>query len=388
MCPRIMVVDDEPDLELLITQKYRKQIRSEELGFIFAQNGEEALDKLHKDCDVDMVLTDINMPKMDGLTLLTNLNEKYPMLKSVIISAYGDMTNIRTALNRGAFDFLTKPIDFADLEITIRKTLDQARVIKQAEKDRSRLISIQNELEVARKIQAAIIPQKFPPFPERNEFEIHASMTAAKKVGGDFYDFFLIDDNHLGFAVGDVSGKGIPAAIFMAVSRALLKATAMRGPAPDECLLQVNKMLQAENTTQMFVTVFYGILNISTGEVVFSNGGHNPPVYVSGSGRVEWLDITGNFVLGAFSGTEFKTKTIQLQPGESLVLYTDGVTEANNLQGQQFTDERLRDCLQIINGHTADAIVQTVVTDVKKFTGDAPQSDDITVLALKYLGRQ
>lgn len=386
MRTRIMVVDDEPDLELLITQKYRKQIRNDEMAFVFAGDGMDALEKLDQDDDVDMILTDINMPRMDGLTLLANINEKYPLLRSVIVSAYGDMANIRTALNRGAFDFITKPIDFQDLEITIQKTLDQVRILKQAVKDRNRLVSIQNELEVARQIQAAIIPQNFPAFPERKEFELHASMNAAKKVGGDFYDFFMIDDNRLGFAIGDVSGKGVPAALFMAVSRALLKATALRGISPHDCLLQVNQLLQSENSTSMFVTVFYGILDLRNGSVEFSNGGHNPPFLIRKMNDVSMLDLTGNFVLGAFARSEYQSKSINLEKGDSLILYTDGVTEAVNNLGTQFSEDGLMVCLQEMNGSAAEEMVNTVLHTVNQYAGDAPQSDDITVLALKYLG--
>lgn len=386
MCKRILVVDDEADLELLITQKYRKQIRNREIAFVFASDGVDALEKLDQDDEVDMILTDINMPRMDGLTLLANINEKYPELKSVIVSAYGDMTNIRTALNRGAFDFLTKPIDFQDLEITIRKTLEQVHLLKQAIRDRYHLVAIQNELEVARRIQKAILPQNFPPFPEHTEFELHASMNAAKKVGGDFYDFFMIDENHLGFAIGDVSGKGIPAAIFMAVSRALLKSTALTGISPHDCLLQVNRLLQSENSTSMFVTVFYGIIELNSGMVEFSNGGHNPPYLLKNNGETSLLELTNNFVLGAFATSSYRSKKVQMEKGDSLILYTDGVTEAINDQGVQFTEGGLQKCLANVNGQSAQELVELVIDKVGDHSGTTPQSDDITVLALKYLG--
>ena len=386
MISRIMVVDDEPDLEVLITQKYRRKIRNNELEFVFARNGLDALDKLQNNGDIDIVLTDINMPEMDGLTLLTNLNEKYPLLKSVIVSAYGDMANIRIAFNRGAFDFLTKPIDFKDLEITIDKTLHEARLLKQAESDRNRLAALHNELEIARDIQAAMVPQNFPAFPEKKEFEIFAHMTPAKKVGGDFYDFFFIDDDQLGFIIGDVSGKGVPAALFMAVSRTLLKSTALSGLSPSECLSRVNKLLRAEKTNAMFVTVFYGILNIKTGEVEYCNGGHNPPLIVSNNMKIEQLDLTENFVVGAISSSTYNSKKIKLDEGDSLLLHTDGVTEAMNLNNEQYTDERLVKCLENTKHLSVTELVTRLSDDVKGFTTGAEQSDDITIMALKYLG--
>src|SRR2546430_11870405 len=223
---RILIVDDEPDLEHLVRQKFRQQVRDGRLVFTFAHNGEEALHMLSGDPSIDVVLSDINMPVMDGLTLLTKLNEVNRLLKTVMVSAYGDMQNIRTAMNRGAFDFVTKPIDFQDLEITINKTLDHILGLKQAILVREELSAIQQELGVASRIQQSILPTEFPPFPHRTEFAIFAEMTAARQVGGDFYDFFLIDEERLGFVIGDVSGRGIPAAIFMAVSRTLLRATA------------------------------------------------------------------------------------------------------------------------------------------------------------------
>src|ERR1051325_6158617 len=212
---KILVVDDEPDLELLIRQKFRRQIRNDEFRFVFAQNGVEALQKLEENADIEIVLTDINMPEMDGLSLLVRLNELNLLLKAVIVSAYGDMENIRTAMNRGAADFLTKPIDFQDLEITVNKTLKQLQVLKEAVQTHDQLLAIRHELEIARNIQQAILPRTFPAFPERKDFDLFAAMLPAREVGGDFYDFFLIDNDRLGFVIGDVSGKGVRGAIFL-----------------------------------------------------------------------------------------------------------------------------------------------------------------------------
>jgi len=190
MSHKILVVDDEPDLELLIKQKFRKEIKDESFQFVFAHNGVQALQRLEEHEDVSVILSDINMPEMDGLTLLQKLNElNNPLLKSVIVSAYGDMENIRTAMNRGAFDFLTKPIDFNDLDLTVRKTMQHLEVIKSALKSRDELVAVQRDLTTAARIQQSLLPNVFPPFPKRSEFEIHAEMIPAKNVGGDFYDF-------------------------------------------------------------------------------------------------------------------------------------------------------------------------------------------------------
>jgi len=224
---KVLIVDDEPDMEVLIRQRFLRKIKDGELEFVFAHDGQEALNKLQEDSELDVVMSDINMPIMDGLTLLSHLTDIDRILKTVIVSAYGDMQNIRTAMNRGAYDFLIKPIDFQDFELTLNKTILELDGIKKGLRAQQQLSAIQHELSVAARIQQSILPRQFPPFPGHNEFEIYAQMLPAREVGGDFYDFFLIDKNRLGFVIGDVSGKGVPAAIFMAITRTLLKATAL-----------------------------------------------------------------------------------------------------------------------------------------------------------------
>jgi sigma-B regulation protein RsbU (phosphoserine phosphatase) len=383
MHAKLLVVDDEPDLELLIRQKFRRQIRNDELRFVFARNGLEALQKLQEESDIDLVLTDINMPEMDGLTLLLKLSELNRLLKAVIISAYGDMGNIRTAMNRGASDFVTKPIDFQDLEITINKTLKQLRELKEAVSEHDQLVTICNELDIASRIQQSILPQTFPPFPERTDFEIFAEMIPARQVGGDFYDFFLIDEDRLGFVIGDVSGKGIPAAIFMAVSRTLLRSTALTGTPPAQCLDQVNGLLCLDNSSEMFVTLFYGVLNTRTGAVEYGNGGHNSPYVLRKNGAVELLERTGGMVLGAIAGVRYGAKTVALEHGDGIVLYTDGVTEAMDSAGNLFSDRRLQDFLLQLDGAAPEKIVRTLVEDVNRYSSNVPQSDDITLLAIR-----
>ena len=385
---KILVVDDEIDLEPLIRQKFRRQIREGAMDFVFAHNGLEALAKLIEFPEIGIILSDINMPEMDGLTLLLKLKElKKPSLKTVIVSAYGDMENIRTAMNRGAFDFLTKPINFEDLEITINKTLEEITLQRQAMQEHDQLVSIRQDLNVAREIQQGILPKVFPPFPGRTEFDIFGSMTAAREVGGDFFDFFMIDNDRLGFVIGDVSGKGVPAAIFMAVSRTLIRATGLNGAQPGECLHYVNNLLCNESVSSMFVSVFYGVLNTKTGALDYANAGHNPPYILSANGGpVEALEPTGGILLGCFEDQPYVMKTRVLAPGEGIFLFTDGVTEAFDTSLSEYGDERLRAVLGTVNHSEAREIVRAVVGDVNRFTGLMPQSDDITILMLKYLG--
>jgi len=384
---KILVVDDEIDLEPLIRQKFRRQIREGVYNFVFALNGLEALSRIIEFPEIGIVLSDINMPEMDGLTLLTKLKElQNPGLKTVIVSAYGDMDNIRTAMNRGAFDFVTKPVNFDDLEITINKTLDEINLIRRSMAEHDQLVSIQQDLNTAREIQLSIIPKIFPAFPGLNSFDVYGSMVAAKEVGGDFFDFFLIDSNHLGFVIGDVSGKGIPAAIFMAISRTLIRAVGIKGVSTSECLSLVNSLLCKDNISSMFVTVFYGILNISTGELEYVNAGHNPPYVVSDSG-VKAVEMTGGMVLGVFDDIDYQSKILQLNPGERLFLYTDGVTEANDINNELLGEERLEKFLSSRSNSPIEDIVREAFHEVNTFASGMPQFDDVTILAILYNGQ-
>ncbi len=384
---KILSVDDEMDLELLLTQYFRRKIRKGEYEFVFAHNGLEALTMMVKHPDIEIILSDINMPEMDGLTLLAKLNEmRNPALKVIMVSAYGDMGNIRQAMNNGAFDFATKPIDLDDLSVTIEKAIEQIEYVHQSQAEHTQLESLKSDLAIASEIQQAILPRVFPPFPElTDKLDIAASMTPAKDVGGDFYDFFRIDDDRIGFVMADVSGKGIPAAIFMAVSRTLIRATGIRGGKPSECIAYSNKLLAAESVDSMFVTVFYGILNVNTGEVTFCNAGHNPPYLMKPDGTVEPLPIMNDPMVGAIDGLDYHDGTLQLEHGDSIVLFTDGVTEAVNKDFEEFGDSRLKKTLEGVTRQSCQQTIETVKADVAAFVGEAEQSDDITILALKRL---
>ena len=384
---KILSVDDEMDLELLLTQYFRRKIRKGEYEFHFAHNGLEALTLLLKHKDFDIILSDINMPEMDGLTLLTKINEmQNPALKCIMVSAYGDMGNIRQAMNNGAFDFATKPIDLDDLSVTIEKAIEQIDYIRQMQKDSDQLQLIKGDLAVAHEIQQAILPRVFPPFPESASLlDIAASMEAAKDIGGDFYDFFRIDDDRIGLCMADVSGKGIPAAIFMAVSRTFIRATGIRGGNPADCITYSNRLLAKESVNCMFVTVFYAIYNIKTGEMVYTNGGHNPPYILKSNGLVEEMPMPDDPMVGAIDGMEYHESRLQLEKGDTLIMFTDGVNEAMNEQLEEYGDDRFKSILAKLAGQSCQQVIDGVRADVKAFTGEAEQSDDITLLALKRL---
>lgn len=387
MAIKILSVDDEQDLEILLTQYFRRKIKKGEYEFLFAHNGLEALQMLLANPDFDVILSDINMPEMDGLTLLTRINEmRNPALKCIMVSAYGDMENIRTAMNQGAFDFTTKPINLEDLERTIEKAAEQIAFIKQAQQEHSQLESIQNDLHVAQEIQQTILPKTFPPFPELKSFDVYAYMNAAKYVGGDFYDFFRIDHDRLGFVIADVSGKGVPAAIFMAISRTVIRAIALTENSAAMCMQRSNLLLCQESVNDMFVTVFYGILNIHTGMVTYCNAGHNSPVLLKKDGAVSELPLTGDMVLGAISDAVYHEKELKLLPGDNLFLYTDGVTEAVNIKNDFYGEQRLLDNCKKLAGKDPKEVVERITETVGEFVIGAVQSDDITMLSIAYKG--
>ena len=378
---RLLVVDDEEDLELLIRQKFRRLIRQGEIDFVFAHNGQEALAKLDENPDIRLVLSDINMPVMDGLTLLSQLESVRPEIRAVIVSAYGDMDNIRTAMNRGAFDFVTKPIHFDDLEITIHKTLKHIQTMEQALEARDRLVTIKRELEVATEVQQSVLP---PNRSTSDTHDIQALMIPAREIGGDFYNFFSLDETTVGLVIADVSGKGIPAALFTMVTQMLLKNTAKNFMSPAHCLSDVNELLAENNDACVFVTVFYGLLDLRDGTFRYCNGGHNPPRLMRSDAGIEELPTTGNVVLGVFPGHDYVDTEVRLAPGDSLFLYTDGITEAQNAQNEEFGEERLDAALASLKQAGTHDVTNGVVEAVHRFVDGAPQSDDITCITLHF----
>ena len=376
---KILMVDDEPDLELLVRQRMRREIRSGKFAFLFASDGVEALETLGEHHDIDLVLSDINMPRMDGLTLLERLPDVDTDLRTVMISAYGDMKNIRKAMNRGAFDFVTKPIDFDDLRVTIGRGLRQLEMWRNAEVSRDKLLTLQSELDVANSMQQSILPKKFP---KTEQYQLYGSMAPARNVGGDFFDIIRLEQERIGIAIADVSDKGIPAALFMMSSRTLLKGAAVGCEDPGTVVTVVNDQLHDGNEANMFVTLFYAVFDPGSGMVNYANGGHNPPLIVHKDGSSSVLPLTGGIALGVAPNFEFTSDQLRLEPGEALVLYTDGVSEAENADSEEFGMDRLQAVFAgspLLNAQRAnDAVFEAV----REFARDRSQSDDIACLVL------
>ena len=378
---KILVVDDETDLEPLMLQRMRRTIRDGRYEFVFAHNGVEALQKLELDDSIDMVLSDINMPQMDGLTLLDQIAARDPNLRSVIISAYGDMQNIRTAMNRGAFDFVTKPLDFEDLQITIDRTLQHIAKWRDALASRDKLVVLQNELGVASQMQQSILPSHFP---QGLGYRVFGHMTPARNVGGDFFDVIRLENDCLGLGLADVSDKGVSAALFMMSCRTLLKGAAIGAPGgPGEVLREVNNILNEDNETSMFVTLFYATYDPHSRVLTYANGGHNPPLLVHADGASELLPLTGGVALAIVPDLLYQQDSVTLAPDDTGIFYTDGVTEAINAEGDQFEVPRMQELFAAAPPKDPESVVMDLLDAVNAFAGDMPQFDDITCLALR-----
>ncbi len=242
---------------------------------------------------------------------------------------------------------------------------------------------IESELRIAQEIQASMLPSVFP---QKKEFEIFAMMDPAKEVGGDFYDFFFIDDKRLCFVIGDVSGKGVPAALFMAITKTLIKSEAKRGLSTDHIMNNVNNIICWDNQTCQFVTVFCVILDIDSGKLKFCNSGHNPPLVCDSSGCFDFIKIPGGFVVGVIENAKCEEKELTLAPGDTIFLYTDGVTEAMNPEQEQFSEARLKKTLTEVKDKDIKDTINRIRQEIRAFARGAQQSDDITMLALRYIG--
>jgi sigma-B regulation protein RsbU (phosphoserine phosphatase) len=266
-------------------------------------------------------------------------------------------------------------------------TNDLKLYIKNLKETTAEKEKIESELQVATKIQASMLPRIFPAFPERDEFDIFASMIPAREVGGDLFDFFFISENKFCFLIGDVSGKGVPASLFMIIAKTLIKNEALRGISPEEIFTNVNNALCENNDESMFVTAFICIIDLETGRLDFTNAGHNPPLQkIEFKGGYDFMTPVTGFVLGGMPDFSYVKESFIMAPGDIMFLYTDGVNEAMNPDFNEYTELRLKELLSKEETDDVNEIVELVNQDVKRFAKDAEQSDDITILTFKYNG--
>jgi sigma-B regulation protein RsbU (phosphoserine phosphatase) len=400
----ILVVDDAPENIDLLNGVLNKDYKIKA-----ALNGEKALKIAGAENPPDIILLDIMMPGMDGYEVCRRLksDSKTKDIPVIFVTSMGEVEDETKGLELGAIDYITKPLSspivrarvksHIELKVAREALKNQNKILEQRVEERTREImalqqaefelraaqeKVENELNIAAKIQRGILPSKFPAFPERNEFDLYAMMIPAREVGGDFYDFFFIDDDHLAVIIADVSDKGVPAALFTMISRTIFRSVVRLRKSPSQVLSETNDLLCEENETGMFVTVFIAYYHLPTGELAYSNGGHNPALSFMADGNIRKLVHNHGPALGVMPGLTYKEDTEKLEPGQILVLYTDGVTEASSPQNEMYGLNRF---VKLVCSHknlNLSKMLRNIDKDLKKFQ-QGNQFDDITVLALK-----
>lgn len=384
---KVLVVDDEPmNINLLV------ELLKPHYKVMAAKNGAIALKAANSPSPPDLILLDIMMPEMDGYEVCRRLKEDVNTrdIPVVFVTAMGEASDETKGLELGAVDYITKPISppivlaRVKAHLALRQSMQElkkAYQIIETQKER-----MQDELNVGRDIQMSMLRQDFPVYADRKEFDLSATILPAREVGGDFYDFFFVDQDRLCLCIGDVSGKGVPAALFMAVGKTLIKSRGSSDNSPASIMTYVNDALCEGNESCMFITLFLAFLNVKTGELVYTNAGHNPPNIRKNSGEVTRLAERHGPVAGAVEGLAFKESCIKLEEGDALVLFTDGVTEAMDPNEALFEEHRLESLLASQAFADSQSLNQAIMTSVKDFEQDAGQADDITILSLIFNG--
>jgi sigma-B regulation protein RsbU (phosphoserine phosphatase) len=377
----VLAVDDTPEnLDVV------KGLLSDDYVVKAATSGGMALKIIEKQ-KPDLILLDIMMPGMDGYEVCRRLkeNDETRDIPVIFLTAMEQTTDEAQGFELGAADYITKPVNPPILKARVRthlalkQSMDElqaAYAIIKRHSDR-----MEQELNVGHDIQMSMLPLEFPAFPERSEFSLHATLKPAREVGGDFYDFFFVDDDHLCLVVGDVSGKGVPAALFMAVTKTMIKSQAADDPSPASIITRVNDDLSADNPASMFVTLFIAIVNTRSGDFRFTNAGHNPPYILRGD-ELECLDQRHGPIIGAVEGVAFREDGAALNRADTLLIFTDGVTEAMSPADELYSEARL-EALLTKTKDTPEALTDRIIDDVENYAAGAEQADDITILAYR-----
>jgi sigma-B regulation protein RsbU (phosphoserine phosphatase) len=382
--PVVLAVDDTPEnLDVV------KGILANDYTVKAAINGEMAL-KIVEKSPPDIILLDIMMPGMSGYEVCEQLKADSSTrdIPVIFLTAMEQTTDEARGFELGAADYITKPVNPPILEARVRThlalkfamdDLQSAYAVIKKQKDR-----MQEELNVGRDIQMSMLPVEDPPFPDRKEFDLHAILEPAREVGGDFYDYFFVGDDELCLVVGDVSGKGVPAALFMAVAKTMLKTSAIDDPSPASILTRVNDELSADNPASMFVTIFLALVNVRTGECLYCNAGHNPPYLLHKNRSFTCLNARHGPIIGAMPGIAYKESKGQLARSDILYIFTDGVTEAMDTNGNLYSESRLEEFFSGLDGSGSKTVADASLNKIEEFALGAEQADDITILAFQF----
>ena len=381
--PVVLAVDDTPEnldvVKGILVPEYKVKV---------VTSGALALKIVEKQ-PPDIILLDIMMPEMDGYEVCRRLkaNPATAEIPVIFLTAKDQTADEAEGFALGAADYIHKPVNPPILQarvkthVALKKSFDELHDMSEAlarAKER-----MEAELNVGRDIQHSMLPDTVP---DCSEIALCASMDAAREVGGDFYDYFMLNDDELCFCVADVSGKGVGSALFMAMTKLQIKSRAEDDKMPSKIMSRVNTDLARDNPSCMFVTVFLGTINLRSGQVTYTNAGHNPPLIKRASGEVEEVPDLHGPILGVLEGREYGESTVNLSPGDVLLVFTDGVTEALDVEENLYSDARLLQTVQEFNEISADAVLKGVRGSVDEFAMGAEQADDITMITLQYKG--
>ncbi len=378
---RILVIDDDPDIRGMLSASFG--LGGVPLGaeLTYADTDAEALRLLHSDRLFDVALVGVDGERVSGMQLFKRLMERSLRIPRIALTNGRDLSRLRRAMADGASDFMVKPPAAEDLFATVTRVLEKVERRRRSWSDKAAYSALRREVDLAAEMQRRILPVGFP---TRPQLDLHAAMRPARGIGGDFYDIFEIDDTRLGFLVADVSGKGIPAAFYMAIASTALRTAAMSGADPACCLNEVNEFMVARNIPGMFVSVFYGVLDTASWSLNCANGGHPPPLMTVTSGAPpRRISCDGGPVVGIVPGAVYGASQFELGPGSTVVLYTDGVTEAHDNARNAFGEAALSQLLTGVNGSSARQIIDSIEAGVTGFVAGAEQHDDMTALALR-----
>lgn len=374
MKPKILVVDDNKDTVSLLTNYFTGKYE-----FIAAYDGNEALQKYHSSGDISLIITEISLPKTDIVNFIQELKKVITFQRIIVITLYGDLKNLRIALNEGASDFIVKPFDLDEIEQVIQHALQKTETSKQNIDTNDKFSNISRELSVTGDLQRSILPDN--KFSYKN-LEICASNIPANDVGGDFFDFFKINDTTVGVVIADVSGKNVSAAIFMTMAKILIKSFAKMYINPIECITHVNRALYEDNHTNMFVTCVYGIIDTESSNFYFINCGHLSPIIVHQNMYPLFIKSDNNIALGIVENFDFKLHKVYIPKDSYVLLYTDGVVEAVNENDEEYDYYRLNNLLLNLKDYSSENIVKNINNDVQSFSANVKQFDDITSVVI------
>ena len=381
MADWVIVVDDD-----ITNLKMAGHILSRQNMRVTALKSGTALIEYVKTNQPDLILLDIMMPGLDGFETMKILKEQMEPGKEIpiiFLTADENQESEMKGLQLGAMDFIRKPFAPEILVLRVKHTIELVRLQRNLVRENERISA---ELAMASRIQLAMLPSVFQPFPDHPEIDIFASMDPVREIGGDFYDFFLVDDDHLCLIMADVSGKGMPAALFMMASKIVLMDTAKMGKSPGQILEDANTAICSYNREGMFVTVWLGILELSTGLLTTANAGHEYPVVKEPGQPFQLLKAKHGLVIGGMPEQQYRDYTVQLSPGVKLFVYTDGVTEATSDTNELFGTKRLVSALNRYPQASPEQLVHEVRKSVDEFVNGTKQFDDLTMMCLEYKG--